>query len=252
MGCKFGAEPKEEKKNEIKSSVIDIVMEGDNKTNEPIHNLDYYQKKEQQELNGEKYNDSIFANYSTEVFKIINQIREKPSQYADFIEDSMENIVETVEGENKKIVFKKQLKVALNKGEPAFRRAATKLREYDPLPPLIFKKELCVPLPTSSSELSNRNYLKNQIQNMRQTTRVDGYFKDMVKAPDISALLMIVDDNGENTGKRRLLLMNNEIKYIGINSGFVGGTFVAYFAFSRWIIISDDIDIFLVLINNIY
>lgn len=252
MGCKFGAEPKEEKKNEIKSSVIDIVMEGDNKTNEPIHNLDYYQKKEQQELNGEKYNDSIFANYSTEVFKIINQIREKPSQYADFIEDSMENIVETVEGENKKIVFKKQLKVALNKGEPAFRRAATKLREYDPLPPLIFKKELCVPLPTSSSELSNRNYFKNQVQNMRQTTRVDGYFKDMVKAPDISALLMIVDDNGENTGKRRLLLMNNEIKYIGINSGFVGGTFVAYFAFSRWIIISDDIDIFLVLINNIY
>ena len=105
MGCKFGAEPQEEKKNEIKSSVIDIVMEGDNKTNEPIHNLDYYQKKEQQELNGEKYNDSVFANYSTEVFRIINQIRAKPSQYADFIEDSMENIVETEEGEYKKIVF---------------------------------------------------------------------------------------------------------------------------------------------------
>jgi len=233
MGCKFGAEQKEEKKTEIKSSVIDIVMEGDNKTNEPIHNLDYYQKKEQQELQGEKYNDSVFANYSNEIFKIINQIRAKPSQYADFIEDSMENIVETGEGENKKIVFKKQLKVALNKGEPAFRKAAIKLREYDPLPALIFKNELCVPLPTSPSEISNKNYLKNQIQNMRQRTRVDGYFKDMVKAPDISALLMIVDDNGENTGKRRLLLMNNEIKNVGISSGFVGGIFVAYFAFSR-------------------
>ena len=233
MGCKFGAESNEEKKNEIKSSVIDIVMEGDNKTNEPIHNLDYYQKKEQQELNGEKYNPSIFENYSTEVFKIINQIRAKPSKYADFIEDSMENIVETEDGENKKIVFKKQLKVVLNKGEPAFRKAATKLREYDPLPALLFKNELCIPLPTSPSELSNKNYLKNQVQNMRQTTRVDGYFKDMVKAPDISALLMIVDDNGENSGKRRMLLMNNEIKYIGISSGFVGGIFVAYFAFSR-------------------
>jgi hypothetical protein len=46
--------------------------------------------------------------------------------------------------------------------------------------------------------------------------------------------------------------MNNDIKYIGISSGFVGGIFVAYFVFSRWIIISNDIYIFLVLLNIIY
>ena len=33
MGCKFGGEEKEEQKNEIKASVIDTLMEGDNKTN---------------------------------------------------------------------------------------------------------------------------------------------------------------------------------------------------------------------------
>ena len=234
MGCKFGAQEKEEeKKNEIKGSVYDIVMEGDNKTSETIHNLDYYLKKEQQELNGEKYNDSYFANYSTEVFKIINRIRAQPNQYADFIEDSMDNIIEIGEGENKKIIFKKQIKVALNKGEPAFRKAANKLREYDSLPSFIFKNEICVPLPSSGREILNTNYLKQQVANLRQTNRVDGYFKEMVKAPDISALLMIVDDNGENSGKRRMLLMSNELKYIGISSGFVGGTFVAYFTFSR-------------------
>ena len=233
MGCKFGSQEKEEEKNEIRGSVYDIVMEGDNKTSEAIHNLDYYLKKEQQELNGLKYNDSYFANYSTEVFKIINRIRAQPNQYADFIEDSMDNIIEIGEGENKKIIFKKQIKVALNKGEPAFRKAANKLREYDSLPSFIFKNELCIPLPSSERETMNANYLKQQVASMRQTTRVDGYFKEMVKAPDISALLMIVDDNGENSGKRRMLLMSNELKYIGISSGFVGGTFVAYFTFSR-------------------
>ena len=234
MGCKFGSQEKEEeKKNEIRGSVYDIVMEGDNKTSEAIHNLDYCLKKEQQELNGLKYNDSYFANYSTEVFKIINRIRAQPNQYADFIEDSMDNIIEEGEGENKKIIFKKQIKVALNKGEPAFRKAANKLREYDSLPSFIFKNEICVPLPSSGREILNTNYLKQQVANLRQTNRVDGYFKEMVKAPDISALLMIVDDNGENSGKRRMLLMSNELKYIGISSGFVGGTFVAYFVFSR-------------------
>ena len=68
---------------------------------------------------------------------------------------------------------------------------------------------------------------------MRQTTKVDAYFKEMVKSPEISALLMIVDDNGNNSGKKRMLLLSNELKYIGISSGIVGGTFVAYYAFSR-------------------
>ena len=233
MGCKFGAEQKEENANEIKTSVIDTLMEGDNKTNEEIHNLDYYQQKEQQELNGEKLDDSAFSNYSTDVFRLINEIREKPNQFADFIEDSMENIVESGEGDDKKIVFKKQLKVALNKGEPCFREAAKNLREIDSLPPFNFKEELCVPLPSSSNDIYNPGYLKGQISYMRQRTKIDAYFKEMVKSPEISALLMMVDDNGENTGKRRMLLLSPDLRNIGISSGFVGGTFVAYYAFSR-------------------
>ena len=212
MGCKFGAEQKEEKKTEIKSSVIDIVMEGDNKTKEVIHNLDYYQKKEQQELNGEKYNDSIFANYSNEVFKIINQIRAKPSQYADFIEDSMENIVEKQKGENKKIIFQKQLKVALNRGEPSFRKAATKLREYDPLPPFIFKNELCVPLPTSPSELSNKNYLKNKIQKRHQFGVLSKLNLNKVNknAKTVSKLGIVYNKNKKNTeSKNKENICNN-------------------------------------------
>lgn len=235
MGCKNGSENKEEEKNEIKASVIDTIIEDDDDNNKDkiVRNLDYYLKKEQEELNSNKEDESSYANYSNLVFEKINEIRDNPPKYAIEIEDSMENIIETGEQENKKITFKKQIKVGLNRGEPAFRDAAKILREKDHLFPFKFKKELCVPIPLSGSDLMNPNYLKNQINNIRQKTKVDAYFKEMVKSPKISALLMMVDDNKENSGKKRMLLLSNELRNIGISSGFVNGTFVAYFAFSR-------------------
>ena len=239
MGCKNGSENKEEEKNEIKTSVIDTIMEDNNDDilkdpeKKNVRNLDYYLKKEQEELNSNKEDDRSYENYSNLVFEIINEIRDNPPKYAIDIEDSMENIIETGELEQKKIIFKKQIKVGLNRGEPAFRDAAKILREKDHLYPFNFKKELCVPIPLSKSDLMNPNYLKNQINKIRQNTKVDAYFKEMVKSPKISALLMMVDDNKENSGKKRMLLLSDELKNIGISSGFVEGTFVAYFAFSR-------------------
>ena len=239
MGCKNGSENKEEEKNEIKTSVIDTIMEEHDNDNpkysekQTIRNLDYYLKKEQEELNSNKEDDRSYANYSNLVFEKINEIRDNPPKYALDIEDAMENIIETGEQENKKIMFKKQIKVGLNSGEPAFRDAAKILREIDHLYPFTFKKELCVPIPSSGADLMNPNYLKSKINIIRQNTSVDAYFKEMVKSPKISALLMMVDDNKENSGKKRDLLLSTQLKYIGISSGFVNGTFVAYFAFSR-------------------
>ena len=239
MGCKNGSENKEEEKNEIKTSVIDTIMEEHDNDNpkysekQTIRNLDYYLKKEQEELNSNKEDDRSYANYSNLVFEKINESRDNPPKYALDIEDAMENIIETGEQENKKIMFKKQIKVGLNSGEPAFRDAAKILREIDHLYPFTFKKELCVPIPSSGADLMNPNYLKSKINIIRQNTSVDAYFKEMVKSPKISALLMMVDDNKENSGKKRDLLLSTQLKYIGISSGFLNGTFVAYFAFSR-------------------
>ena len=206
--------------------------EGNNKE-KIIRNLDYYLKKEQEELNSHKKDDSSYVNYSKLVFSKINGIRDNPLKYAIEIEDSMENIIETGELENKKIVFKKQIKIGLNRGDLAFREVPKILREKDHLFPFIFKEELCVQIPVSQSEINNTNYLKNQINNIRQNTKVDAYFKEMVKSLKISALLMMVDDNKENSGKKRMLELSNELKNIGISCGFVNGTFVAYFDFSR-------------------
>ena len=231
MGCKNG--PEKEDKNEIQKSVIDILKEEDEDATKDIrYDLDYYQKKfaeeEQKELT--KYNSC--TNYPKEMLDILNSIRQDPNTYANFIEDSMEYINETVEKGNKTYYYKKQLKVGLNKGEPGFRDAAKELKTRDPCQKLEFKNDLCIPLPSSVSDLQNKNYFKNQIANIRANRRVDAYFKDMIKNPEVSALLLMVDDNEKSCGKRREVILRKDIKYVGISAGDVGGTFVAYFVFS--------------------
>ncbi len=44
---------------------------------------------------------------------------------------------------------------------------------------------------------------------------------------------MIVDDNGKKNGKKRYCLLNEEYKYIAINSKFIDKTFIAYFSFAK-------------------
>ena len=81
----------------------------------------------------------------------------------------------------------------------------------------------------------DKNYFKKQIAIMRTNRKVDAYFKDMIKFPEVSALLLMVDDNekDEYIGKRREIILRKEFQYIGISSGIVNDIFVAYFTFSR-------------------
>ena len=44
---------------------------------------------------------------------------------------------------------------------------------------------------------------------------------------------MIVDDSIKNPGRKRQAILNKNFKYVGINSHFIGKTFVAYFSFSK-------------------
>ncbi len=55
----------------------------------------------------------------------------------------------------------------------------------------------------------------------------------MVKIPQVSVLLMVVDDNGKNSGKKRKAILNKHFKYIGITYKFIGKTFISYFSFSK-------------------
>ena len=177
-----------------------------------------------------------YSDYPQKIVELINNIREDPVGYADIIEDSIKYIVEEEDKNdpsNIRLIFKKKVKVALNKGEPAFKEAAEYLRSLNPLPPLEFTQDKCIPLPDNEDELKDPTFLREQVRQIRDRTEVDVFFKDLIKIPEVSGLLMIVDDTNKNAGKKRMALLNKDLKYVGVTSKFIGKTFIAYFAFSK-------------------
>ena len=167
-----------------------------------------------------------YADYPERIVELINNIREDPVGYADIIEDKNDPA-------NIRLIFKKKVKVALNKGEPVFREAAEILRSLSPLPPLEFREEKCIPLPENEEELKDPTFLREQVKKIREETAIDVFFKDLIKVPEVSGLLMMVDDTNKNAGKKRMALLNKDLKYIGVTSKFIGKTFIAYFSFSK-------------------
>ena len=181
--------------------------------------------------------NSKYLNYPEKIVEIINAIRQDPVSYADVILDSMRNIIEDNNKDDfkkNKIIYKKKVKVALTKGKPAFLEAAEQLRNLEPLPPLEFVPEICIPLPENETEMKDSNFLKNKVLELKNDgINIDIFYKDLVKIPEVSALLMIVDDSGKNSGKKRMTLLDKDIKYIGVNSAFIGKTFIAYLSFAK-------------------
>ena len=242
MGCQCNKKDKEEEINSEENINDDLLKNNEDinlKENDKIienknENINKEDEDYLEKLNEEK--NAKYAEYPEKMLEIINKIRENPHKYADFIEDSIEHIQEIPDQENEtkiKYIFKKKVKVALNKGEEAFHEAADILRKMEPLPPLEFDGNICIPLPQNEEELKDPNYLKEQVKNIKEINNIDLFFKDLIKLPDVSALLMVVDDNIKNSGRKRQAILNKDFKFIGINSHFVGKTFIAYFSFSK-------------------
>ena len=191
------------------------------------------------DINNNLNNNDQYARYSDypeKIVELINNIRENPSEYANVIEDSIKNIIEEEDKENPsniRLIYKKKVKVALNKGESAFHEAAEILRTLPSLPPLEFKTEICLPLPENEEQLHDPTFLREQVRIIREETQIDVFFKDLIKIPEVSGLLMIVDDTNKNAGKKRMALLNKDLKYIGVTCKFIGKTFIAYFTFSK-------------------
>ena len=255
MGCQC-ANKEEENKSEILKEINEDTEQNQDYNNdnynsnskEGIFGLDQQNPEETQEKFSERQNNEIdinennqdknlkYSDYPQKMLDLINQIRANPSSYADVIEDSIQNITEEQDRKDEskiRIIYKKKVKVALNRGEIAFKKAAEELRGMEPLPPLILKNDICVPLPEEEAEIKDTSYLREQVKLIREKTNIDVFFKDLIKIPEVSALLMIVDDSEKNPGKKRKAVLNKDFKYIGISSKFIGKTFIAYFAFSQ-------------------
>ena len=257
MGCQCAKKSEEELEDELKKDSLDGINEEIKGDNNPNNKNDVYGINEEgnnremdnenklknpneddeeylERINEEK--NAKYGDYPDRMLEIINRIREDPASYAEYIEDCIKNIMEESDKNDEtktKLIYKKKVKVALTRGEPAFREAAEALRNMSPLPPLEFNGNICVPLPENENEIKDPSFLKEQVKTLRETTNIDLFFKDLVKVPEVSALLMIVDDSIKNPGRKRQAILNKDFKYVGINSHFIGKTFVAYFAFSK-------------------
>ena len=211
------------------NNLINIENSNEYDYGQQILNHDNFSKKD--------YYNSKYSNYPERIVELINNIRQYPSAFADIIEESIHNIIEynnKDDNSKNKIVYNQKIKVCLSRGEPAFHEAAEELRNTSPLPPLEFVSNLCIPLPETEEEMKDPNFFFSQVTNLRnEGVLIDIFFKDLVKVPEVSALLMIVDDISKNAGKKRMTLLNKELKFIGVNSKFIGKTFIAYLAFSK-------------------
>ena len=217
MGCKCG-NPTQDNVTEFKpEAIVSNYI-----TTETL------KKKEEEEEESQEY-----LEYPREIVRIINEIRQNPQEYAKIIEDSIKNIVIETKGEtnNKKIIYKDIIKVELNRGEDAFLEASELLQNMLPLPPLEFREDICINLSDLDGHEKDSEYIKEILS---KNGHIKVFFREMVKIPEVSALLMIVDDNkGKNKGKKRKALLNDNLKYIGVTCNFIGKTFMAYFSFSK-------------------
>ena len=167
--------------------------------------------------------------FNSRVLDLINKIRRDPPSYANTILENMQYIT----NENNKLIFKKKVKVLLNKGEEAFRNAAEDLKKMGPMNDLTMKNEIAIPLPLSQEEIYDDALLINQVNIIRQNYNINVYFKNMIKNPEIAVLLLIVDDSVHSPGAKRRAILNPNFRKIGINSKFINTTFVSFFSFSK-------------------
>ena len=170
--------------------------------------------------------------FSQYIFNHINKIRENPESFIDKIEQEKFNVEYN---KSNKLIYKKNIKVALSQGLPAFEEAISILKITKPMNKLIFEPKLMVKLPETEEDLMNKKYLKLEIKKMKDKgIPIKSYWRDIIKEPETSFLMMIVDDTGVQAGLKRKDILDPNLKYIGISSKFIGKHFICFMTFSEY------------------
>ena len=167
-----------------------------------------------------------FDNYSRYFLSQVNKIRTEPQSFIGVIEDSKANIIKDRLG---RIIYNGKIKVALNAGEAAFDEAIEYLKELNPMQPLTYNQMITVNTPVSENEILDKNDLTYKVESMiKSGLNIKSYWRDVIKDPEISFLLMIIDDNGIKSGMRRKDILSPYMKHIGITSTEINKNCVCY------------------------
>ena len=165
-------------------------------------------------------------NYSKYIFERINRIRTDPKSFIGSIEEAKANITKDRFG---RLVFNGKIKIVLANGESAFSDAIKHLKKIEPMEPLKYLSFLTVLPPQNEKEIKDKEDLNKKVREMiNGGIGIKSYWRDVIKDPEISFLLMIVDDNGVKSGMRRKDLLNPRMKFIGISSVEIKRNFVCY------------------------
>lgn len=174
--------------------------------------------------------NSPMDNYSKYLLEQINKIRIDPQSFIGVIEDAKANIVKSRFGG---YAYNGKIKIALAEGEPAFDDAIEFLKSTESMEILEYSPLLTVKLPQNESEIKDFNDLKIKVEEMlEEGINIKSYWRDIIRDPEISFLLMIVDDTGSRRGMKRKDILNPKMKYIGISSIEINGSFVCYITLS--------------------
>ena len=195
--------------------------------NNSINNYDNLMYKSMETINLSKPLD----NYSCYIFSQINKLRTEPQSFIGIISDAKANISKDRFGRIIYNTTNSKIKVALNSGEKAFNEAINFLKKMKPMNPLQYNKMISIIPPRNEGEILDKNDLNNKVEEIMKFNDIiciKSFWRDVIKDPEISFLLMIIDDNGINKGMRRKDILNPEIKYIGISSCEIKGKFVCY------------------------
>ena len=169
-------------------------------------------------------------NYSRYLLEQINRIRIDPQSFIGVIEDAKVNIAKDRFG---RIIYKGKMKIALAKGESAFNEAIEYLKNIESMGVLKYNSYLTVMPPQNVEEIKDKDDLGRKINEMmNEGMLIKSYWRDVIKDPEISFLLMIVDDNGSKSGMRRRDILNPNMEYIGISSAEINRNFVCYITLS--------------------
>ena len=226
---KINEEKKSEKNEEKKSEKKSIKSDEKKSEKKSLKSIIKTPQKNKEIKNDEEdiIPEDDFSRY---IYEQINRIRTNPQSYINIIEKSKENIIKD---EKNRLIYKSKVKVALSKGKSAFEELIVILQETQPMNPLKFNPKMNIPLPSTTEEIKDKNYIKIKVQELRsQNINIKSYWKDIIKDPETSFILMVVDDTGHNYGKKRKDILNPQIKYIGISSTFIEKSFVCYMTFS--------------------
>ena len=165
-----------------------------------------------------------FSNY---ILSQINQLRANPQAYISTVENAKNNITTDKHG---RLIYNGKIKIALSRGEQAFNEAIEFLKTSKAAENLIFNPYLTVEMPKSENEIKYKNDLRYKVEGLvNKGIMIKSFWRDVIKDPELSFLMMIVDDIGEKSGMRRRDLLDPNMKYIGISSVEINGCFVCYF-----------------------